>query len=203
MKTMDNARRRVLVALALATLLGAGDGGALAAVTFEVDRTTLNDVLAELTLDQVAVPITSTRSLVVRLREMKVTGFDPTAGEHGQILTSVRLDVPEIGLNILTSPRLSLNVLEQDSGTLLELRFEKVELKVPLAGAVNVAPLLPPLRYPTDNVWLLTGTRGDVPVNSKLQKVVMGRNAIRFVFDVTVLPPAAGAGATQGIVLDP
>jgi hypothetical protein len=41
-----------------------------------------------------------------------------------------------------------------------------------------------------------------VPVSSKLQKVVMGRNAIRFVFDVEVLAPE-GAGAEQGILLDP
>jgi len=203
MMTLDRGPRGAVLALGIAVLLAAGSGEARAAVTFEIDRTTLNDVLAELTLDQVAVPITSTRSLVVRLRDMKVTGFDPTAGEHGQILTAVRLEVPEIGLDISTSPRLSLNVIEQEDGTVLEMRFEEVALQIPLAGAVNVAPLLPPLRYPTDNVWLLTGTRGDVPVSSKLKNVVMGRSAIRLVFDVQVLPPAEGANATQGIVLDP
>jgi hypothetical protein len=200
MITTASTRRALTLALTLAALLAAGWGGAQAAVTFEVDRETLNEVLAELTLDQVAVPLTASRSLLVRLRDMKVTGFDPTAGAHGQILTSVRLEAPDIGLNISTSPRLSLNVIEQATGTLLEMRFEKVTLDLPLAGSVNVAPLLPPLRYPTDNVWILAGTRGDVPVTSRLDRVVMGRNAIRFVFEVEVVveqqEPAPGIRLT-------
>jgi hypothetical protein len=201
MSKTASGRRWPALVLALATLLAAA-GGVRAAVTFEVDRETLNDVLGELTLDQVAVPLTASRSLLVRLKELEVTGFDPTAGEHGQILTSVRLEVPDLGVNINTSPRISLNVIEQATGTLLELRFEKVELDLPLAGSINVARLLPPLRYPTDNVWLLAGTRGDVPVSSRLEKVVMGRNAIRFVFGIEVVPPESPAAAS-GIALDP
>jgi len=186
--TASAAARPLVIALAALVLLVLGATGVRAAVSFEVDRSTLNEVLAELTLDEVVVPIAG-RSLAVRLEDLEVTGLDPTAGEHGQILTSVKLLIPDLGLNIPTTPRISLNVKEHKEGSLLELRFEEVKFSIPLAGTVNVAPLLPPLRYPTDSVWLLTGTRGDVPITSKLQRVEMGTTAIRFVFDVKVQQP--------------
>jgi hypothetical protein len=139
----------------------------------------------------VPVPITPQKVLTVRLEDLVVTGFDPGAGENGQgfILTSVRLHLPDLGMNIPVEPRISLNVIEQSDESLLELRFETVEFNVPLAGAVNIASLLPPMRYPTDNMWLLAGARGDVPIASRLKKVEMGRESLRFVFDVDVQPP--------------
>jgi hypothetical protein len=183
------AARPALLALAVLGMLAGGGGAAGGTVSFEVDRETLNDVLGELTLDEVVVPIAGSRSLTVRLEDLRVTGLDPTAGEHGQILTSVRLLVPDLEMTIPTKPKVSLNVLQEEVGSLLELRFEEVKLSLPLAGTVNVARLLPPLRYPMDNVWLLAGTRGDVPVSSRLSKVEMGRTAVRFVFDVEVQSP--------------
>ena len=75
---------------------------------------------------------------------------------------------------------------------MLELRFEEVPLKLPFAGAINLAPLIPPLRYPTESVWLLAGARGDVPITTRLSAIRMGRQALRFIFDVDVAPPVGG-----------
>jgi hypothetical protein len=56
-----------------------------------------------------------------------------------------------------------------------------------------IADGVPPIRYNTDATWLLDGARGDVPVNSTLEEIVMGRDAIRILFDIEVLP-VAGSG---------
>jgi hypothetical protein len=53
-------------------------------------------------------------------------------------------------------------------------------------GQINLASLVPPMRYPADNVFLLDGAQGDVPVTSRLRKIKMGREAIRFELDLQV-----------------
>ena len=101
----------------------------------------------------------------------------------------MRLKVPEVGIDMRVRPRISLRVNEIDGESSLELRFERVAFPLPLVGTINVARLLPPLRYPTDSIWFLAGARGNVPVASRLKNVEMGRQAIRFVFEVEVQPP--------------
>jgi hypothetical protein len=86
-----------------------------------------------------------------------------------------------------------LNVARKENTTMLELRFEELILPLPLLGSINVAGLVRPITYNTDAIWLLDGARGDVPVSSSLKEVVMGRDAIRFLFDIEVLP-LAGSG---------
>ena len=187
-------RKRVGIWIAIAALWLLGAGTARAEVAFEVDKETLNQILAELSLDQVAVPLSPQRTITVRLEELVVTGLDPAAGEKGQgyILTSMRLRVPDLGLNLRVEPRISLDVADEEGEAMLELRFEEVPLKVPFAGEINLAPLIPPLRYPTESVWLLAGARGDVPITSRLSAIRMGRQALRFVFEVEVRPPVGG-----------
>ena len=188
------SRKLVRIWIAISALWLLGAGAARADVAFEVDKETLNRILAEVSIDQVAVPVSPQRTITVRLEELLVTGLDPAASEGGQghILTSMTLRVPDLGLSLRVKPRISLDVVEQDGDTLLELRFEELPLNVPFAGAINLAPLIPPLRYPTDNVWLLAGARGDVPITSRLAKIQMGREALRFVFEVDVQPPVGG-----------
>lgn len=189
MKMKSRTLVRIWMVISALWLLGAG--AARADVAFEVDKTTLNRILSEVSLDRVAVPISAQRTITVQLEELLVTGLDPAAGEGGQgyILTSMMLRVPDLGLSLRVEPRISLNVVEQDGEALLEMRFEQVPLKVPFAGAINLAPLIPPMRYPTDNVWLLAGARGDVPIVSRLSKIRMGREALRFVFEIDVQSP--------------
>lgn len=188
------SRLLIRASAAVAALCLLGTGAARAEVAIEVDKATLNRILAEVALDRVAVPVSPQRTLTVGLEDLVVTGLDPAGGEGGQgyILTSMVLRVPDLGLSLRVEPRISLNVVEQDGEALLELRFERVPLNVPLAGAINLAPLIPPLRYPTDNVWLLAGARGDVPITSRLSRIRMGREALRFVFEVDVQPPLGG-----------
>jgi len=140
------------------------------------------------------VPISTQRTITVRLEDLVVTGLDPAAGEKGQgyILTSMTLRSPDLGLSLRVEPRISLDVVERNGESMLELRFEEVPLKLPFAGAINLAPLIPPLRYPTDSVWLLAGARGDVPITSRLTAIRMGRQALRFVFEIEVAPPVGG-----------
>lgn len=189
MTTKLRMRAWVWIVMSALWLLGAGT--ARADVAFEVDKETLNQILSEVSMDQVAVPISSQRTITVRLEDLLVTGFDPAAGEGGQgyILTSMMLRVPDLGLSLRVKPRISLNVVEEDGEALLELRFEEVPLNVPFAGAINLGPFIPPLHYPTDNMWLLAGARGDVPIVSRLSKIRMGREALRFMFEVEVRPP--------------
>lgn len=164
---------------------------AAADVAVVVDRATLNDVLGEVTLDRVQVPIGGERHVTVGIEDLEVIGLDPAGGKNGEgfILSSLRLRVPDFGVNIKVKPRISLHVVQRETDSLLELRFEKVPLSLPLAGTINVARFLPPLRYPTDSVWYLAGARGDVPIASKLKRVEMGSQAIRFVFEVAVQQP--------------
>jgi hypothetical protein len=184
-------RKMIGIWIAIGALWLLGAGAARAEVAFEVDTETLNRILAEVSLDQVAVPISTQRTITVRLEDLLVTGLDPAAGEDGQgyILTSMTARVPELGLSLRVEPRISLNVVDRNGDAALELRFEQMPLKVPFAGAVNLAPLIPPLRYPTDSVWLLAGARGDVPITTRLSSIRMGRRALRFVFDVEVQSP--------------
>jgi len=188
------SRMRIGLCAALAVLWVAGAATARAEVAFEVDKATLNRVLSAVALDRVAVPLSPQHTVIVQLDDLVVTGFDPAAGKEGQgyILTSMMLRVAELGLDLRVEPRISLNVREEDGESLLELRFEQVPLKVPFAGTINLAPLIRPLRYPTDSVWLLAGARGDVPIITRLTKVRMGREVLRFVFEVDVQPPPGG-----------
>ena len=58
----------------------------------------------------------------------------------------------------------------------------------PLVGRLNFARLAKPLRFPADNEFLIEGADGNVPVTSKLKGIEMGRDTIRFEFDVAVPP---------------
>ena len=61
-------------------------------------------------------------------------------------------------------------------------------MTLPLAGPINIAGLLPPLRFPADHLWLVAGARGDVFVRSRLSRIAMGSRAIRLEFEIDVLP---------------
>jgi len=184
------------LALALGAFLAAP---ARAGVTLDIDAASLNEVLSALAAQEVEVALTEGRSLTVRLEQLKVLGFDPTAGpaQEGRIRTSVRVVAPDVGLAVTLQPALSLRIVDGATGE-LELRFEEVELPLPLVGPINLAPLLRPTRFPADYVWQLEGAAGPSWVRSRLVGVRMGRETLRFSFEVGVVAPPRAERAGQG-----
>lgn len=162
-----------------------------AGVTVGFDLATLNVVLPALSAEEIAVPLSGSNSVGVRLEEMQVIGLDPAAGGaggSGHILTSMRVRVPQLGIDIHVKPHLSLHVVSDPSGSLLELRFEQVEIPLPLAGSIDVATFLPPIRLPAENLWLVAGAERTIEIRSELSGIEMGLNVIRFEFDLETVP---------------
>ena len=178
--------RRVLAPAVLAALLLAP--GAAAGVALDFDVATLNELLPALSASAISVPITENQTVNVFLEEMRVTGLEPAAEGSGHILTSMRVRVPQLGLDLPVSPRISLHATEDRSGSLLELRFEEVRLALPLAGSIDIAPLMPPLRFPAENVFVVAGAVGDVEVRSRLRDIKMGQRVVRLEFELETLP---------------
>lgn len=163
---------------------------ASAGVTVGFDIPTLNELLPAMTLDEVTVPLADDRSLTVRLEDLRVIGLDPDAGAEGRghIVTSVRLVVSDLGLTVPLEPELSLRILEAGAETILELRFEEARIRLPF-GAIDIAALLPPLRFPADDVWRVEVEPAPVHVRGRLTGIDMGVKVLRFEFDLEVVSP--------------
>ena len=163
---------------------------ASAGVTISFDVPTLNKLLPAMTPNKVVVPLAEGRTLTVELRDLRVTGLDPDAGAggRGHILTSVRLVVPELGLNVPLEPELSLHLLEQGRTSMLELRFEEARIALPF-GAIDIASALPPLRFPAEDVWQLDVEPAPVQVRGRLSGIEMGLKVLRFEFDLEIVSP--------------
>lgn len=167
-----------------------------AGVTVGFDAPTLNELLPAIALQEITVPLAGGASLRVELEDLEVVGFAPSGGAGpDHILTSLRLRVPAFGLDLALEPKMALGVVAQDGQSVLELRFVEVAIPIPLAGSVDASPFLAPLRFPADDVFLIAGTRGDVQVRSRLSKIEMGTDAVRFEFDLEVIEPGLGEAA--------
>ena len=176
--------RPALVLLAALTLPAAHAG---VGVSFDV--ASLNELLPALSANEIAVPVAGGGKLGVKLDDLRVTGIDPGAGPDraGRILTSMRVRVPSLGLDLPVEPRLSLHVRKSERTALLELRFEEVQIALPLAGSIDVASFLPPLSFPADNIWLVSGAEGQIEVRSQLSRIKMGRELVVFEFELDAL----------------
>ena len=177
--------KKLIGSLLLSTL--AATAPLAAGVTIGFDVETLNEVLPALSASEITVPLSEKRSIGIRLVDMQVTGLDPTAGGTGHILTAMRVQVPSFGINLPVEPHLSLHVAEGPNGSVLEMRFEQVSIALPLAGSIDVAPFLPPLRFPAENLWLVAGVEGNVRVKSRLSTIDMGLKIVRFELDLETL----------------
>ena len=104
----------------------------------------------------------------------------------------------ELGLKMPVHPKLSLQLEDRDGLRVCFLRFERVEVPLPLAGNVNIAYLLPRLPVPADNVTTFHSARGLFNVRTRLAEARMGSRALRLRFDLQV-SPAAAAGGGPGI----
>ncbi len=154
------------------------------------DTRTLNDVLPALTASEIEVPLSENSAIGVVLENMQVTGLEPGVGENGSghILTSMRVRVPQLGLDLPVESKLSLHVARGESGDLLELRFDEVQINLPLAGSIDIAAFLTPLQFPAVNVWRVEGADEEILVRSKLSKIDMGWKVLRFEFELVAGP---------------
>jgi len=171
-------------------LAAAWTAHAAAGVGVEIDAETINRLLSAVAVDRVEVAVGPQRTIDVELHDLHVIGFEPAgaSGGKGVILASVRVEAPELGLRVPLEPRIVVDVAHENGISLLELRFENLGLRIPLLGAIDLAALVPPMRYPADNGWVLAGAQGDVPVTSRLTAVKMGARTLRLECDVEVDP---------------
>lgn len=183
--------------LAVVVLGSAGLSTPLAGVDISVDAETLTALLAATIPPKVFLPVAGEHTLTLVLEDFRVTGFDPTGGDNGRglLLTSLNLEVPELGLKMPVQPKLSLQLEDHDNQRICYLRFERVEVPLPIAGNVNVAYLLPRLPVPADNVTTIHSARGLFDVRTRLAEARMGSRALRFTFDLDVYPATAAKGA--------
>jgi len=173
-------------ALVLATLLFTP---ASARIDVTLDAEALNGLLASMAPDHVDVALTAGRSLTIQMQDLKVTGFDPAAGPNGGLTTSLRLLVPDLGIDIPVTPHLTLEIENGPGGRKTSfLRFDKVVLNLPLTGAVDVAALLPPLSLMPDSAWVVDSARGKVRVKPGLVDARTGTKNIRLGFELAIEP---------------
>jgi len=162
---------------------------AAARIDVTLDADSLNGLLASMAPDHVDVGLTAGRSLTIQLLDLKVTGFDPAAGPNGGLTTSLRLLVPDLGIDIPVTPHLTLEIGTGASGRKASyLRFDKVMLNLPLTGPVDVAALLPPLALMPDTAWVVNAARGKVRVKPNLVDAKTGAKNIRLGFELAVEP---------------
>ena len=171
-------------------LSGAIAPASLARVEITLDAETLNDFLSAVTAPRVILPLPSGKEIALELRDLHVNGFDPAAGSNGRghVLTSVRVGIPALDLEFPLEPRLSLDVQEENGSKVCILRFEKVEVLLPVTGVLDISALLPPYRVPAEAAWTVTMRQGDVQVKSRLVQTRTGADALRFGFDVEMAP---------------
>ena len=159
---------------------------ALATGTLGVDAATLNQLLPALTAEEFEVVLLGDQTVTLRLEELQLTGFDPAAGggSTGQILTSVRVSILDLGFTATIHPRLSLAVVERAKQSVLVMRFEQAEVPLPLLGDVDIGRLIPPLEFPAESLFMLQGPSGDVPMRGWLTGVKMGQKVLQFEFEL-------------------
>jgi hypothetical protein len=178
--------RRFLLALVSLLLAGAP---ALARVDVTLDAASLNDLLASMAPDHVQIALSEGRGVTIQMQDLKVTGFDPAAGPNGGVLTSLRLIVPELGIDVPVTPHLTLVVKDGAGGRkACFLRFDKVVLNLPLSGPIDVAALLPALPVMPETAWTVNSARGPVRVKPDLVDAKTGTKNIRLGFELTVQP---------------
>jgi hypothetical protein len=185
---------RFVFAAVLATALLVPAAEARVEVT--LDAGSLNELIGSMAPDKVAVRLGGERSIDIGLADLRVTGFDPAGGKNGEgvVLTSLRLKVAALGLDLPVTPQLSLQFREANGKKVAYLRFEEVRIELPLTGGVDLAALLPLLPITTDTTWVIDSQRGKLRVSPRLTDAKLGQRNLRLGFELDVLP-VAGAPA--------
>src|SRR4029079_98310 len=100
--------RRLFLALAFLVSLATP---ARADVDLTLDAQSLTRLLSILAPPTVQVGMAPAASIEVAIQDIQVTGFDPAAnGGLGHLLTKMRLVSPQIGLDLVVTPRVALDI---------------------------------------------------------------------------------------------
>lgn len=187
---MSAPRSLALLATLALPLAALSTPAAHAKVDVTLDVESLNEILPAMAPRQVSVPLAQGRGVTLLLQDLRVRGFDPTAGEdkEGFLLTSLRLVVPELGIDAPVEPQLSLRVGERQGRKHAYLKFEKVPIALPLTGSVDIGPLLPTLPLLVDTSWSVATAGGNVHVRAILREARMGARNLRLTFDLEAAP---------------
>jgi hypothetical protein len=178
--------RRAIVTFLLAASISVP---AYARIDVTLDADSLNGLLTSMAPNHVDVGLAAGRGLTIQMQDLKVTGFDPEAGRHGGVATSLRLIVPELGIDVVVAPHLTLEIADAAAGRKVSLlRFDKVVLNLPLTGEIDVAALLPPLILMPDAGWVVNSARGKVRIRPNLVDAKTGTKNIRLGFTLDVEP---------------
>ncbi len=162
---------------------------ATARIDVTLDQESLNGLLASMAPDHVEVGLAAGRSLTIQMKDLAVTGFDPAAGPNGGIVASLRVLVPDLGIDLPVTPHLVLEVSDAGGGRKASvLRFDKVLINLPLTGPVDVAALLPPLSLLPDGAWVVNSARGKVRVQPTLVDAKTGAKNIRLGYTLDLAP---------------
>jgi hypothetical protein len=182
--------RRFLVAATILGVCALLAPGAQARLDVSLDAETMTEILATVIPEQVEVPLLGDQTMAVELDDFEVTGFDPTAGENrqGYVLTSVRLRVPQLDLDVPVEPRLSLTLGNDGGAPVFFLTFEELAVPMPVTGPVDIAGFLPRVPVPVDSAFDIEVDRGDFVVHTKLVDIRMGTRNLRFAFDLAITP---------------
>jgi len=164
---------------------------ASAGVSVSFDADTLNMMMRAASTQDVEIPISKDRTLLVQLRDVRLVKLDPAADGKGRgyLRTTVELSVPEFDLDLTLEPTVVLDVVKGEKFNEFEMRFVELEIPVPILGQFDIAPFLQPLRYPAEDLWYLAGARGIVHLRSHLVEITMGQRAIRFDFELELTEP--------------
>jgi len=173
-------------------LVVAAAPSATAGVSVSFDADTLNMMMRAASTQDVEIPISENRTLLVQLRDVRLLKLDPAAeGKRGRgyLRTAVELTVPEFDLELSLKPTVVLDVVKGAEFNEFEMRFVELKIPVPIIGDIDIAPFLKPLRYPAEDLWYLAGARGIVHLRSHLVEITMGQRAIRFDFELELTEP--------------
>lgn len=190
MRGTRQVRWFVRAAVVVALLAGAG-GDARARGDVTLDAESLNRLLSVMTPRKIDVPLFQGARVTLELDDLRVNGFAAAEGGadgRGYILTSLRLRIPELGLETPLEPRLSIHIRERRGATSCQLRFDQVRITLAGGASVDVAPLLPALPLLTDTAWIVESAGGPVRVRTRLVDARTGVKALRLSFEVEAEP---------------
>ena len=174
-------RRRTMRLTFLAAALAIMAAGARAEIRVQIDRSTLDTLLDDLTTQTLSVTLPTGDAMDVRVENLRIVEMVPGVGTDGGIRVEMTASAPAMRLELPLSPILRFDVGQNPA--MLGISFENVSLDLGLTR-LDLAPLIPPLVYPADMVFQLQGAASAVPVAIALQQVEVEPEALALVLDI-------------------